>query len=139
MLRGFANDAFNGSGKDQNIIIKRTMSRLYPGDLLDHFILFPFRGGQHLFIVHREDHSLLFAAGAFQGGAATPDVVDKLATAFSTGIGLTYDELGESAAHVVERMLAPWSKLALVPELIPRIAGLQEKLQSGAYAADVGC
>jgi len=86
-----------------------------------------------------EDHSLLFAAGAFQGGAATPDVVDKLATAFSTGIGLTYDELGESAAHVVERMLAPWSKLALVPELIPRIAGLQEKLQSGAYAADVGC
>ena len=52
MFRGFANDAFNGSGKDQNIIIKRTMSRLYPGDLLDHFILFPFRGGQHLFIVH---------------------------------------------------------------------------------------
>ncbi|MGI9578183.1 MAG: class I SAM-dependent methyltransferase, partial [Microthrixaceae bacterium] len=86
-----------------------------------------------------EDDSLLFAAGAFQGGAATPEVVDKLAEAFRTGIGLTYDELGESAAHTVERMLAPWSKLALVPELIPRLDGVEAKLRNGAHVADVGC
>lgn len=86
-----------------------------------------------------EEGSLLFAAGAFQGGAATPEVVEKLAEAFGTGIGLTYDELGESAAHTVERMLAPWSKLALVPELIPRLDGVSDKLRAGAHVADVGC
>jgi 2-polyprenyl-3-methyl-5-hydroxy-6-metoxy-1,4-benzoquinol methylase len=86
-----------------------------------------------------EDGSLLFAAGAFQGGAATPEVVEKLAEAFRTGIGLTYDELGESAAHTVERMLAPWSKLALVPELLPRLDGVEAKLRNGAHVADVGC
>lgn len=46
-----------------------------------------------------EDGSLWFAAGAFQGGAASPDVVDALADAFRTGIGLTYDQLGPSAAY----------------------------------------
>jgi hypothetical protein len=38
--------------------------------------------------------SLWFAAGAFAGGAAPPDVVERLAGAFGSGIGLTYDDLG---------------------------------------------
>ncbi len=38
--------------------------------------------------------SLWFAAGAFGGGAATPEVVDQLADAFRSGIGLTYDDQG---------------------------------------------
>ena len=86
-----------------------------------------------------EDGSLWFAAGAFQGGAASPDVVDALADAFRTGIGLTYDQLGPSAAHQVERMLAPWSRLALVPDLLPRLDGVVAKLEAGARVADVGC
>ena len=86
-----------------------------------------------------EHASLYFAAGAFQGGAATPEVVDRLAEAFATGVGLTYDELGPSAAHAVERMLGPWSRLALVPELIPRLDGVGAKLRAGAHVADVGC
>ncbi|MGH9047711.1 MAG: SAM-dependent methyltransferase, partial [Acidimicrobiales bacterium] len=52
-----------------------------------------------------EQGSLWFAAGAFHGGAVPSDVVDRLADAFQTGTGLTYDEMGPSAAHVVERML----------------------------------
>lgn len=86
-----------------------------------------------------EEGSLLFAAGAFQGAAAAPEVVDRLAEAFSTGIGLTYDQLGAGTAHVVERMLAPWSRLALVPELLPRLDGVVGRLEQGARVADVGC
>ncbi|MEZ5145293.1 MAG: class I SAM-dependent methyltransferase [Acidimicrobiales bacterium] len=86
-----------------------------------------------------EEGSLWFAAGAFQGGAAAPDVVDALADAFRTGVGLTYDQLGPSAAHQVERMLAPWSRLALVPQLLPLLDGVVDKLAAGARVADVGC
>lgn len=86
-----------------------------------------------------EDRSLWFAAGAFSGGAAAPDVVDRLADAFRSGRGLSYDDLGPSAAHQVERMLGPWSRLALVPVILPALDGVEERLRGGARVADVGC
>jgi SAM-dependent methyltransferase len=90
-------------------------------------------------VLAEEDTSLFFAAGAFHGGVAPPEVVDRLAEAFRTGIGLSYDDLGPSAAHGVERQLAPWSKLALVPSILPRLDGVLDKLEAGAHVADVGC
>ncbi len=86
-----------------------------------------------------EAGSMWFAAGAFQGGMASPEVVDRLADAFRTGIGLSYDDLGPSAAHNVERMLGPWTRQALVPLILPALEGVVERLRSGARAADVGC
>ena len=86
-----------------------------------------------------EDRSLWFAAGAFQGGVASPEVVDRLADAFRTGRGLSYDDLGPSAAHRVERMLAPWTRLALVPRILPALGGLSARLAEGIRVADVGC
>jgi 2-polyprenyl-3-methyl-5-hydroxy-6-metoxy-1,4-benzoquinol methylase len=90
-------------------------------------------------VLARETASLAFAAGAFSGGAATPDVVDGLADAFRTGRGLTYDQLGPAAAHQTERMLAPWARLALVPRIIPSLDGVAARLEEGARVADVGC
>ena len=86
-----------------------------------------------------ESNSLWFAAGAFQGGAAAPGVADRLADAFRTGIGLTYDDQGPSAAHTVERMLGPWSRLSLVPTILPALDGVVDRLRAGARVADVGC
>ena len=86
-----------------------------------------------------ETSSVWFAAGAFQGGVAAPEVVDRLADAFRTGIGLSYDDLGPSAAHNVERMLGPWSRLALVPVILPALDGVVERLRAGGRVADVGC
>lgn len=86
-----------------------------------------------------EGESLFFAAGAFHGCSAPPEVVDRLAEAFRTGLGLSYDDLGPSAAHSVERMLAPWVRLALVPEIIPALSGVVDRLERGARVADVGC
>jgi 2-polyprenyl-3-methyl-5-hydroxy-6-metoxy-1,4-benzoquinol methylase len=86
-----------------------------------------------------ESGSLWFAAGAFQGGVAPPDVVERLAEAFRSGVGLTYDDLGPSAAHAVERMLAPWSRLALVRRILPALDGVVDSLKAGGQVADVGC
>jgi 2-polyprenyl-3-methyl-5-hydroxy-6-metoxy-1,4-benzoquinol methylase len=83
--------------------------------------------------------SLLFAAGAFQGGVAAPDVVDRLADAFGSGVGLSYDDLGPHGAHAVERLTAPWTRLALVPVILPALDGVVDRLTAGVLAADVGC
>jgi len=85
-----------------------------------------------------ETDSLSFAAGAFSG-QIPPETVDKLVDAFKTGIGLTYQDLGASAAHRTERMLGPWTRKELVPKILPELDGVVEKLEQGAVAADVGC
>jgi SAM-dependent methyltransferase len=83
--------------------------------------------------------SLVFAAGAFQGGIAAPEIVDRLAAAFRSGTGLSYDDRGPAAAEAVERMLEPWTRLALVPVILPALDGVVSRLEAGAHAADVGC
>ncbi|HEX6394780.1 MAG TPA: class I SAM-dependent methyltransferase [Acidimicrobiales bacterium] len=95
--------------------------------------------GEGAEVLADENGSLWFAAGAFTGSSAAPEVVDRLADAFRTGLGLSYDDLGPSAAHHVERMLGPWSRLALVPVILPALEGVSGRLRAGARVADVGC
>lgn len=90
-------------------------------------------------VLAREDDSPVFAAGAFTGGIASPEVVDALAQAFKTGIGLTFDQSGEVTAHRVSRMSRPWARLALVPKVVPAIPGLEDRLNDGIRVLDVGC
>ena len=89
-------------------------------------------------VLSNESDSLAFAAGAF-GEPTSPAIVEKLAEAFRTGIGLSYQDLGPSAAHRTERMLGPWARLALVPTVLPALEDVCAKLERGALVADVGC
>jgi 2-polyprenyl-3-methyl-5-hydroxy-6-metoxy-1,4-benzoquinol methylase len=89
-------------------------------------------------VLANEEGSIWFAAGAF-GPAATPDTIDRLVEAFRTGAGLSYDDLGPSAAHTIERMLAPWTRLVLVPQILPQLDGVTETLARGGTVVDVGC
>jgi SAM-dependent methyltransferase len=89
-------------------------------------------------VLAREDESVRFAAGAFTA-PLDPSVVDELADAFRTGIGLPYDRLGPSGAHRTERMLGPWARLALVPTIVPALEGVEERLRDGILVADIGC
>ncbi len=100
----------------------------------DRFELSP--EGAH--VLADEENSLAFAAGAFSGGTP-PATVDKIVEAFKTGIGLSYEELGPNAAHRTERMLGPWTRQEFVPRIIPALNGVQQKLEAGAVAADIGC
>jgi 2-polyprenyl-3-methyl-5-hydroxy-6-metoxy-1,4-benzoquinol methylase len=79
-----------------------------------------------------------FAAAACQEPRPV-GYVDRLADAFRSGIGLSYDDLGAEAAHHVERMLGPMARALLVPVVIPLLEGVQAKLERGAMVADVGC
>jgi 2-polyprenyl-3-methyl-5-hydroxy-6-metoxy-1,4-benzoquinol methylase len=72
-------------------------------------------------------------------GPQDRSVVEGLKAAFSTGIGLSYDQLGPVGAHSTERMLGPGAKLAVVPVNIPALEGLPAQLEAGATVADVGC
>jgi SAM-dependent methyltransferase len=89
-------------------------------------------------VLAREDESLRFAAGAFSA-PMDPTLLDDLAEAFRTGVGLPYDRHGPNGAHRTERMLGPWARLALVPVIVPALDGVKAKLDGGALVADVGC
>ena len=90
-------------------------------------------------VLAREEDSLAFAAGAFSGGVAPPEVVDALAGAFRTGSGLTFDELGPVSAHRGARMSGPWARLALAQRVIPALDGVDARLRAGARVVEVGC
>ena len=89
-------------------------------------------------VLVNEESSLWFATGAF-GEPPHPDIVECLAGAFRTGIGLTYQDLGPTMAHQIARTLGPWSRLALVPTILPALEGVVPKLKHAGTAADVGC
>ncbi len=101
----------------------------------EHFELTP----EAAAVLADEHGSLWFAAGAFGGAAAPTEVLDDLVEAFRTGQGLTYDAHGETTAHATARMLGPWARLALVPEILPVLDGVIDKLEQGAQVADLGC
>ncbi len=90
-------------------------------------------------VLANDNESVFFAAGAFTGAALPTEVIPRLADAFRTGRGLSYEDLGPSAAHAVERCTAPWTKVVLVPQILPALSGVVERLTAGARVADVGC
>ena len=65
--------------------------------------------------------------------------LEKLPEAFRTGLGLPYDALGDSGARGIERGLAPWFRSMRVPQALPQVGGLVERLERGIRVADVGC
>ena len=83
--------------------------------------------------------SLFYAAGAFTAPPPSPGIVEAMVDSFRTGIGLTYDDRGPSAAHQTEQSLGPWVRLALLPRILPALDGVERRLDEGATVADVGC
>ena len=85
-----------------------------------------------------EEGSIAFAAGTFRGGYEQ-HVIDGVAESFRTGIGITYEQQGPSAAAGLARMTGPFSRLALTSIVVPTLDGVQEKLEAGGKVVDVGC
>ncbi len=67
------------------------------------------------------------------------EVVDGIAEAFKTGIGLSYDGQGDGSEHAVEAMCGPMSKALLLSQVLPILNGVEEKMRKGAKVLDVGC
>ncbi len=65
--------------------------------------------------------------------------MERLKTSMQSGLGCPYHDLGADHAHGEMRFSAPWMQNNLVPNIIPGLEGVEERLQAGADVADVGC
>ena len=88
-------------------------------------------------ILVQEDHPASMV-GVF-GPPITHDEIDKTVEAFSTGIGMTWDQHGEHTCHFQAAMGAGGQKSVLVPVILDSIEGMTERLTAGATVVDVGC
>lgn len=64
--------------------------------------------------------------------------IDRMAEAFRTGLGMTWDDHGEAGAHMVASGTSAQHRL-LASAVLPLMDGVVERLKEGAEAIDVGC
>jgi SAM-dependent methyltransferase len=85
-----------------------------------------------------EEHEACLV-GMFHQLPATMARLDVLPDSFRTGIGHDYDSHGPEAAIGIERTFEPWMGVHLVPDVLPRLDGVVERLAAGTHVADIGC
>ena len=85
------------------------------------------------------EESLFFAGGGFTLAMALILNTPNLKSCFQTGLGLPYDALGVDCAVGLERLGGSWKRQKFVPEVLPLMDGVVEKLEQGALVADIGC
>jgi SAM-dependent methyltransferase len=86
-----------------------------------------------------DESSPVYVAGAFEVIASVWADEEKLLEAFRTGRGLGWHEHDHRLFHGTEQFFRPGYQAHLVPEWIPALEGVEEKLRAGAKVADVGC
>lgn len=85
------------------------------------------------------EDSPAFFAGAFDVVQSTYLDEPKVAEAFRTGKGVGWHEHSKCLFSGTERFFRPGYNANLVPNWIPALEGVEEKLKAGAKVADVGC
>jgi SAM-dependent methyltransferase len=89
-------------------------------------------------VVASPDHEA-FGMGMFHRLPQTMETLKQLPESFRTGLGLDYDSHGPEGAVGIERSFEPWNRVHLLPDVLPTLDGMEERLTAGARAADVGC
>ncbi len=77
--------------------------------------------------------------GSIFGAPLTPATVDRLAEAFKTGVGFSWDDHGESTCHMQAELSSGSQQHFLVPVVLKSVEGLTERLVEGITMYDVGC
>ena len=90
-------------------------------------------------MVLADDDSPASLAGEYEVTAAIWAGVERLAHVFVTGEGIPWADQDPRVVTGVERFFRPLYASSLVPEWIPAVDGLAERLQRGARVLDVGC
>jgi 2-polyprenyl-3-methyl-5-hydroxy-6-metoxy-1,4-benzoquinol methylase len=90
------------------------------------------------FALAQED-SPAYIPGAFQVVSSVVKDAHKVAEAFRTGTGVGWHEHHPSLFEGTERFFRPNYAANLVPNWIPALQGVADKLRNGAVVADVGC
>jgi len=86
-----------------------------------------------------EEGSPAFIPGAFQIAVAQFKAIPKMARAMRSGLGLGWHEHDTALFHGTERFFRPGYVANLVSNWIPKLDGVEARLQAGARVADVGC
>jgi SAM-dependent methyltransferase len=90
-------------------------------------------------MVFADENGPAFLAGAYDVVASAYRDADKVAGAFKSGRGLGWHEHDQCLFRGTERFFRTSYNHHLVPEWLPALDGVLEKLQAGARVADVGC
>lgn len=80
-----------------------------------------------------------FGMGMFHRLPQTMETLKLLPDSFRSGLGHDYDSHGPEGAAGIERSFEPWNRAHLVPDVLPLLEGVVERLQRGARVADIGC
>jgi SAM-dependent methyltransferase len=86
-----------------------------------------------------DERSPAFVAGAFEVIASMFKDEPKVSDAFRTGRGVGWHEHSPCLFRGTERFFRAGYAAHLVPEWLPALTGVCEKLERGARVADVGC
>ena len=86
-----------------------------------------------------DEDSPAYLPGAFELALGSLAAVPRMTEAFRTGAGMGWHEHADGVFHGCEKFFRPGYAANLVSAWIPALDGVQEKLASGALAADVGC
>lgn len=86
-----------------------------------------------------DDESPYFVGGAYELLAAMFADEESIAESFRTGEGFGWHQHDPRLFEGTERFFRPGYKASLVPEWIPALDGVQDKLEQGASVADIGC
>ncbi len=84
------------------------------------------------------DHEA-FGMGMFHRLPQTMATLRELPEIFRTGLGHDYDSHGPEGAVGIERSFEPWNRAHLLPDVVPAMDGMADRLAAGARVADVGC
>ena len=79
-----------------------------------------------------------FTAGIFTG-PPLPETVDRLAEAFKTGIGFTWDDHGAGVAEMQRAMGANNVRFHLVNDVLGAMPEVVARLEEGIRVIDIGC
>jgi SAM-dependent methyltransferase len=86
-----------------------------------------------------DENSPAYILGVYDSIASLYADEDKILEAFRSGEGMGWHEHDHRLFRGTERFFRPGYRAHLVAEWIPALDGVQEKLEHGAKAADVGC
>jgi SAM-dependent methyltransferase len=86
-----------------------------------------------------DDASPACVIGGFIGMTSAMRAAPQVTEAFRTGKGVGWHEHDPGLFEGTERFFRPGYNAHLVPEWIPALDGVHERLQQGARVADVGC
>src|SRR5579863_5226511 len=86
-----------------------------------------------------DENSPAYLPGAFQLALGSLKAVPRITEAFRSGAGMGWGEHDTDVFHGCEKFFRPGYAANLVTSWIPALDGVQQKLESGARVADVGC